>query len=81
MRKIKNFEKFRFSIHSCIVSVENEIINIYREYQKIVESIPRKIYLKENSKVCWDSRFLIESSSKAFYCHVMNDKLWLKLKG
>ena len=30
VRKIKNFEKFRFSIHSCIVSVENEIINIYR---------------------------------------------------
>ncbi len=78
--KIKNFERFRFSIHSCIVSVKEEDIEFYREYQKIVKSIPERMVLKKNNRIFWDSRFIIESNSTDVICLYMKDEIWLKLK-
>ena len=80
LNRFKNLEKFKFSIHSCIVSLKDEHIECYREYQKIVKSIPDKIILKKNEKFLWDSRFIIESGSQDVLCFTMKDEIWLKLK-
>ena len=63
-----------------VLSLSNdEHIECYREYQKIVKSIPEKIILK-NEKFLWDSRFIIESGSQDVLCFTMKDEIWLKLK-
>ncbi len=80
LKKLKDTAKFKFSIHSCIVNVLNDKIEIYREYQKIKESMPNAIRVKKMSTILWDNRFKIRSELTDFYCYHMNDQIWLKLR-
>ena len=80
LEKIKNLKELKFTIHSCVVDVTRNVINFYREYKRIIESIPDKILLKKNESIMWDNRFIIKSNSTDLYCLRMKDKIWLKLK-
>ena len=80
LTNVCNLEELRFSIHSCIVEVAKNEIRLYREYQKIKETVPKKISVKKGESIFWDNRYIINSELYDFSCHVMTEDIWLRLK-
>ncbi len=79
-KKISDFEKSKFSLHSCIIRTSQNYIEIFREYQKIVTRSPKQVLIRKKQSILWDNRFLISSLSHDLNCHLFDDNMWLKLK-
>ena len=80
VRKIKIKDKFIFSLNWCIINVKPDLIEFYREYQKIKRYCSTKTILKKNKSFLWDNRFVIETSKNDLTCEAMNEKKWLFIK-
>ncbi len=79
-KKIKIKAKFKFSLNWCIVNVKKDLIEFYREYQKINKYCSTKVILKKKKSFLWDDRFIIETSQNDITCEVMNEKKWIFIK-
>ena len=80
VRKIKIKDKFIFSLNWCIINVKPDLIEFYREYQKIKRYCSTKTILKKNKSFLWDNRFVIETFKNDLTCEAMNEKKWLFIK-
>ncbi|MEE2695124.1 MAG: tRNA lysidine(34) synthetase TilS [Pseudomonadota bacterium] len=78
--RIKNLEKLRYSIHSCIIDVKINEIRLFREYKKIKETVAKSICVKKGESILWDNRYKISSELYDLTCQIMTENKWLRLK-
>ncbi len=80
LKQIKNSERLKFSVNSCVVEFRKNTIHFFREYQKIKRDTEKEIKVKKRSSLFWDSRFQIESMLSLLKCYLFNDSIWSEIK-
>ncbi len=80
LKKIKLNDKYKFTLHSCVIKIKEKKMLFYREYSFTHKGIEKEVNVDKGSVFLWDSRFRLISKKYNLSLFTFSENIWLKLK-